>query len=77
MYRTLSASTSAASISSHRDSLLQFGDILEVLDGAVDFPASDGGSGLAGVLEADTQVTSTAASRFGTRNAVGGGVADL
>lgn len=52
--RTLCATASAASISSHGNALLQFLDILEVLDRALDLPAVDGLGGLAGVLEADT-----------------------
>lgn len=75
--RTLCASSSASSISSHGNSLLQLLHILEVLDGAGDFPAVDGLSSLAGVLEADTKIAATAASRFGTWDTVGGGVADL
>ena len=75
--RTLCGSASAACISSHWNSLLQHCDILEVLESAVEFPAVDGLRSLAGVLEADSQVAATAASRAGTGNAVGGGVADL
>ena len=75
--RTLCASTSASSITSHGDGLLEFLHILEVLDGAVDLPAVDGLGSLTGVLEADTKIAATAASRFGTGDTVGGGVADL
>ena len=60
--RTLCATASAAGISSHGNALLQFLDILEVLDRTLDLPAVDGLGGLAGVLEADTQV---GASRAG------------
>ena len=71
------ASSSASGISSHGYGLLQFLDIGEVLEGTVEFPAVDGLCGLAGVLEADTKIAATAASRFGAGDAVGGGVADL
>lgn len=77
MLHTLCGSASAASVSSHWDSLLQFLNILKVLDGALEFPAVDGLGGLAGVLEADSEVAATALCRFGAGNAVGGGVADL
>jgi hypothetical protein len=75
--RTLCASSSASGISSHGHSLLQFLDILEVLESTLKFPAVDGLGSLTGVLEADTKIAATAASRFGTGNSVGGGVADL
>lgn len=75
--RTLCASSNATSISSEWDSLLQFLNILEVLDGSFEFPAVDGLSGLAGVLEADSEVAATASSRFGAFDAACGSVADL
>lgn len=74
---TLCAAASAASISSHRHSLLQLLNIFEVLDGALEFPAIDGLGSLAGVLEADTQITATASSRFRRGNPIGWGVTDL
>lgn len=75
--RTLCTSSSRSSISSHGHSLLQFLNVGEILQGTLEFPAVDGLCGLTGVLEADTKITATAASRFGTGDAVGGGVADL
>ena len=71
------AASGASSISSHRYGLLEFLDVLKVLDRTLELPAIDRLSSLSGVLEADTQVTATAASRFGIGNALGGGVADL
>lgn len=53
---TLRTASSAAGISPHRDGLLVLQDILEVLRGAVEFPAVDGLRGLAGVLEGDAKV---------------------
>jgi hypothetical protein len=60
--RTLSASSSAPSIPTHRHALLQLLHILEILDRALNLPAVDGLRSLAGVLEADTQVRAPRAS---------------
>lgn len=48
---TLCASSSAASISPHWDSLLLLLHVLEVLKSALKFPTIDGLGGFAGVLE--------------------------
>jgi hypothetical protein len=63
LWHTLCATASAASVSSHGDALLQFLDILEVLDRTLNFPAIDGLCSFAGVLERDSQVR---AARTGT-----------
>lgn len=64
MSRTLSSSASAASVSSHGDSLGLLLHILEELDGAGQLPAIDGLCGLAGVLEGNSQVGAASASRL-------------
>jgi len=52
----LCASSNTTSVSVEWDNLLQFLDVLEVLDGTVDLHAVDGLGGLTGVLERDTEV---------------------
>jgi hypothetical protein len=51
-------------------------DVLEVLESAGDLPAVDGLSGLAGVLERDTEVGAASAGALGGLD-FGGGVTDL
>lgn len=63
-YYTLCCSTSAAGISSHRDGLLQLLDILEIFDSSVQLPAIDRCCRFAGVLEADSEVGASSASRL-------------
>lgn len=70
------STASAPGISPHRHGLDVLGDILEVGDGAGDFPAVDGLGGLAGVLVGDTEVGAARAGGLGGLE-VGGGVADL
>lgn len=62
--RTLGSSASAASISSHGNSLLVLLDVLEEGHGTLELPAIDGLGGLAGVLEGDTEVGAAGAGRF-------------
>jgi hypothetical protein len=51
-------------------------DVLEVLEGTGDLPAVDGLSGLAGVLERDTEVGTASAGALGVLD-FGSGVTDL
>lgn len=75
---TLSGSPCAAGIPPHGDRFCVPDDVVEVGDGALEFPAVDSLSGLAGVLEGDTEVGAAGASGFGGGNAtLGGCVADL
>jgi hypothetical protein len=61
---TLCSPSSATSVSSHGDGLLQLLDVLQVFDCSVEFPAVDSLCCLAGVLEADSEVGASAASRL-------------
>lgn len=74
---TLCASTSASSVSSHGDSLLQFLHILEVLEGAIQLPAIDSLCGFSGVLEGYSKVGATALCRLCGRDSVLGTVSNL
>ncbi|KAK5627297.1 hypothetical protein RRF57_003012 [Xylaria bambusicola] len=62
--RTLGSSAGAASVSSHGDGLSLLLDVLEELDGPGQLPAIDGLSGLAGVLEGNSEVGTAGASRL-------------
>lgn len=55
-YRTLGGTADGAAVASHGDGLLLLADILEELLGALELPAVDGLSSLAGVLERNTEV---------------------
>lgn len=72
----MGAATGAAGVPAHGDSLLLLLDVLKELDGAVQLPAVDGLSGLAGVLERNTQVRAAGAGRLGRLN-LGSSVSDL
>lgn len=65
---TLSSATSATSIPPHGHSLHLVGDILEESEGTLQLHAIDGLGGLAGVLEADTQVRAAGAGALRGRN---------
>ena len=58
---TLSGASSATGVAPHGDGLLVLQDIAEVGEGALKFPAVNGLSGLAGVLEGDTEVGTASA----------------
>ena len=62
--RTLRSTSSSSSVSSHGNGLLMFLDVLEELDGALKFPAVDGLSRLAGVLEGNSEVCASGFCRF-------------
>ena len=76
MNRTLSSSAGAASVSSHGDGLGLLLDVLEELDGAGQLPAIDGLSGLAGVLERNSEVGTAGTSRLRGLD-LGGSVSNL
>jgi hypothetical protein len=73
---TLGGAASAPGITSHGDGLGVVLDVLEVLEGTGDLPAVDGLSGLAGVLERDTEVGTASAGALGVLD-FGSGVTDL
>ena len=66
--RTLSGAADRAAVTPHGDSLLLLNDVLEESLGALELPAVDRLSGLAGVLERDTEVRPAGAGRLGGRN---------
>jgi len=72
----LGGAASAPGITSHGDGLGVVLDVLEVLEGTGDLPAVDGLSGLAGVLERDTEVGTASAGALGVLD-FGSGVTDL
>lgn len=74
--RTLGSAADGAGIAAHGDSLALLLDVLEELDGALELPAVDGLSGLAGVLEGHTQVGTAGAGRLGGSD-LGGSVPNL
>jgi len=71
----LGGAASAPGITSHGDGLGVVLDVLEVLEGTGDLPAVDGLSGLAGVLERDTEVGTASAGALGVLD-FGSGVTD-
>jgi hypothetical protein len=73
---TLRSAPDAATVPPHGNGLLVLQNIAEVGEGAVELPAVDSLSGLAGVLEGDAEVAAAGASRLCAVNAVGG-VANL
>jgi hypothetical protein len=74
--RTLGTAASATGISSHGDGLLVLLHILEESNSALQLPAVDGLSGLAGVLEGNSQVGTAGAGRLGGLD-LGRGVSNL
>jgi len=62
--RTLSSATDATAVASHGDGLLLLKDILKELLGTGELPAVDRLSGLAGVLEGNTEVRAARAGRL-------------
>ena len=65
---TLSAATGAAGVAAHGDDLGLVGDVAEEGESALQLHAVDGLGGLAGVLEADTQVRAPGAGALSGRN---------
>lgn len=63
--RTLGSTASAPGISPHRHGLALVLHVLEVGEGALELPAVDGLSGLAGVFEGYTQVAAARAGGLG------------
>jgi hypothetical protein len=60
----LGSATDGTAVPTHGDSLGLGHDVLEELDRALELPAVDGLSGLAGVLEGDTEVGTAGAGRL-------------
>ena len=73
---TLCASSSAASISPHWDSLLLLLNILQEFESSLQLPSIDSLSRLSRILEADSKIGSSGASRL-RRCDFGRSVADL
>lgn len=73
---TLSGASSSTGVSAHGDSLLVLLNVLEELHGTVELPAVDGLGGLTSVLERNTEVGTTGASRL-RRVDFGGSVSNL
>ena len=74
--RTLSSTASAPSISPHRHRFLVFLHVVEVGEGALQFPSVDGLGRFARVFEGAAEVGAAGARGFGWLE-VGGCVADL
>lgn len=74
--RTLGGAADGASVAAEGNSLGLLLDVLEELHGALQLPAVDGLSGLASVLEGDTEVGTAGAGRLGG-NDLGGSVPNL
>lgn len=74
--RTLGTTASAAGVSSHGNSFLVLLDVLKERNSALQLPAIDSLSGLAGVLEGDSQEGTAGAGRLGGLD-LGGGVSNL
>lgn len=69
--RTLGSPADRAAVASHGDGLDLLDNVLEELLGADELPAIDGLSGLAGVLERNTEVRAARASRLRRGNLSG------
>lgn len=72
----MSGAADGAVVPAHGDGLLVLLDVLEELNGALQLPSVDGLSGLAGVLEGDTEVGTAGAGGL-RRLDLGGSVTDL
>jgi hypothetical protein len=68
----LGGAASGAGVSSHGDGLLVLLDVLKEGNSTLQLPAVDGLGGLAGVLEADTQVRAARAGALILRDLLGG-----
>lgn len=76
MICTLRSSPCTPGISPHWYGFAVTDDIVQVGDGALEFPAIDGLGGFACILEGDTEVGASSAGGFGWLK-LGGCVADL